>query len=86
MAKVPLLSNIPILGNLFTWKRKENSIQSLIILITPHLLKSTEQTDRQFQKAQERNKEKDYFYNKYEKSKMKPPEETAPAEETKETK
>jgi type IV pilus assembly protein PilQ len=63
VAKVPLLSNIPILGNLFTWKRKENSIQSLIILITPHLLKSTEQTDRQFQKAQDRNKEKDYFYN-----------------------
>lgn len=67
VSKVPLLSDIPILGNLFTWKRKENQVQSLIILITPHLLRSTEQTDRQFQIAHRKNMNRDYFYNRYEK-------------------
>ena len=67
VAKVPLLSNIPILGNLFTWKRKENKVSSLIILITPHLLRSTEQADRQSDAAYERHRKTDFFYNRYEK-------------------
>ncbi len=67
VSKVPLLSSIPILGNLFTWKRKRNTVDSLIILITPHLLKSVEQMDRAFDRAYENHLQRDYFYNKYEK-------------------
>jgi len=70
VSKVPLLSSIPILGNLFTWKRKQNTVSSLIILITPHLLKSTEQNDRAFDRAYEKHLKADYFYNKYEKPNM----------------
>lgn len=66
VSKIPLLSNIPILGNLFTWKRKENEVRSLIILITPHLLKSTEQADRKFDEAHRKHMSRDYFYNRYE--------------------
>ncbi len=67
VSKIPLLSSIPVLGNLFTWKRKQNQVESLIILITPHLIRSTEQADRQFGDARERNHQRDYFYNRYEK-------------------
>jgi type IV pilus assembly protein PilQ len=69
VSKIPLLSSIPVLGNLFTWKRKTNEVDSLIILITPHLLKSPEEAKRQFDGALKRNQEKDYFYNRYEKDK-----------------
>jgi general secretion pathway protein D len=68
VSRIPLLSSIPVLGNLFTWKRKENKIESLVIMITPHILKSTEQADRIFENAAEENRKRDYFYNKYEKA------------------
>ena len=64
--KVPILSSIPILGNLFTWKRKQNAVSSLIILITPHILKNVGDEDRRFNEALERHQKKDYFYTKYE--------------------
>ncbi len=79
VSKVPLLSSIPVLGNLFTWKRKQNQVESLIILITPHLIRSTEQADRQFDAARERNHQRDYFYQRYEKDQnLKPGEYTLP--------
>ena len=64
--RIPLLSSIPILGNLFTWKRKQNEVSSLIILITPHILKDASEEDRQFRKIRERHQKKDYFFKKYE--------------------
>ncbi|MEM7263413.1 MAG: secretin N-terminal domain-containing protein, partial [Planctomycetota bacterium] len=44
--KVPILSSIPILGNLFTWRRKSTDIDHLLILITPRLISSTERADQ----------------------------------------
>ncbi len=64
--KVPILSSIPILGNLFTWRRKANDVESLIIMITPHILKSVEQDDKRFERAMEKHKERDFFWKKYE--------------------
>ena len=64
--RIPLLSSIPVVGNLFTWKRKQNDVSSLIILITPHILKNAAEEDLQFRKIRERHQQKDYFFKKYE--------------------
>jgi type IV pilus assembly protein PilQ len=69
--RVPLLSSIPILGNLFTWKRRQNTVESLLILITPHILKNVQEEDHAFGRAIERHQKTDYFYNKYEKDGVK---------------
>ena len=76
--RVPLLSSIPLLGNLFTWKRKQNNIESLVILITPHILKSREAEDFIFQKAVKKHQKADYFYNKYDKPKQDEEEDDTP--------
>lgn len=70
--KVPLLSSIPILGNLFTWKRKQNNVESLMILITPHILKSVQKEDATYRRRINDHLEADYFYQQYEKGKAKP--------------
>ncbi len=66
-SKVPILSSIPILGNFFTWRRKKNNIDSLIIMITPHIVKNVGDEDKILEDANNRHKEKDFFYQKYEK-------------------
>lgn len=65
-SRVPILSSVPVVGNLFTWKRKKNTVESLIIMITPHILKNVKQDDKRFQDALEQHKERDYFHKKYE--------------------
>ena len=57
---------VSILGNLFTWKRKDNRINSLIIMITPHILKDAGNANELFRKAEREHRERDYFWNKYE--------------------
>ena len=42
ISKVPLLSSIPLLGNLFTYKSINTIQENLIILITPRIIRSTE--------------------------------------------
>jgi len=64
--QVPLLSSIPVLGNLFTWKRKQADIESLMILITPRILKTVAQQRSVFNTAIRRHKKADFFYEKYE--------------------
>ena len=36
--KIPLLSKIPWLGKLFTWKGKQNVKKEVIVVITPHII------------------------------------------------
>ncbi len=67
VSKVPLLSDIPILGNIFTWKRKDNDVRSLLILVTPHILRTTSESRDLFEKAEIRHRDRDYFYHRYEK-------------------
>ncbi|MGQ9589548.1 MAG: type II secretion system protein GspD [Planctomycetota bacterium] len=77
--KVPILSDIPVVGNIFTWKRKDSRLESIIILVTPYLLRSPGESDVRFQEALKRHQERDYFYQKYEKPKDEAREETAAA-------
>jgi type IV pilus assembly protein PilQ len=67
VSKIPVLSDIPILGNLFTWKRKKNNVDSLLIMLTPHIVKDVGNEDEIMQRALRRHQEKDYFYQTYEK-------------------
>ena len=45
----------------------KNNIESMIILITPHIVKNVGDEDLRFQTALKRHQDKDYFYQKYEK-------------------
>ncbi len=67
VSRVPILSSIPIVGNLFTWKRKFNQVSSLLIMITPHILKDAREANEIFRRAESSHKHRDFFYNKYEK-------------------
>lgn len=42
--KIPLLGDIPILGWLFKYEEKLNSIEELVIVIEPHIIKEGKQT------------------------------------------
>ncbi len=42
--KIPLLGDIPILGWLFKYEEKINSIEELVIVIEPHIIKEGKQT------------------------------------------
>ena len=39
--KIPLLSKIPWLGKLFTWKGKQNVKKEVIVVITPHIIEDS---------------------------------------------
>ncbi len=43
VSKVPLLSSIPILGSLFTYKSYDTRTENLMIFITPTIIRNTEQ-------------------------------------------
>lgn len=64
-SRVPLLSSIPIAGNLFKWKRKSTNIDHLLILITPRVITSTEVSDEIYQQLLEEAQRYDYFHQKY---------------------
>jgi general secretion pathway protein D len=41
VTKIPLLGDIPLLGNLFTRKQKDEAKSELIIILTPHVVQAT---------------------------------------------
>ncbi len=41
--KVPLVGDIPLIGNLFKTRSKSKTKTELIIMLTPHILTSSEQ-------------------------------------------
>ncbi|MEM7167017.1 MAG: secretin N-terminal domain-containing protein [Planctomycetota bacterium] len=63
--RIPIVSRIPILGALFEWKRKATTIDHLLILITPRVISSVEDSDRIYQQALEEAQKHDYFFRKY---------------------
>ncbi|MCH2374675.1 MAG: hypothetical protein MK538_10835 [Planctomycetes bacterium] len=65
-SKIPVLSSIPVVGNFLTWRRKANDIESLIIMITPHILKNVRQDENRFKKALKKHQKRDFFFRKYE--------------------
>jgi len=44
-SRVPLLSDIPLLGRLFTYERKDKEKVNLIIFLTPHVIRSPRDLD-----------------------------------------
>jgi type IV pilus assembly protein PilQ len=77
VSRIPILSDIPILGNIFTWKRKKNNVDSLLIMVTPHIVKDVGSEDAITRRALNRHQEKDYFYQQYEKPSSPPKKEDA---------
>ncbi|MGE3165828.1 MAG: secretin N-terminal domain-containing protein [Planctomycetota bacterium] len=63
--RVPVLSSVPVVGNLFRWKRKATTIDHLLILITPRKIATTEVSDEQYEAAIEEAMKYDYFLRKY---------------------
>ncbi len=60
--KIPLLGDIPLLGALFRWTKKEGQKTNLCIFITPHIMKHfSDLTDKtsEYKEPLERLKEKD---------------------------
>ena len=49
--KVPLLGDIPLLGYLFKNRSTQDTRSTLIVFITPSLIRSVEETDRTMQEV-----------------------------------
>lgn len=64
--KIPLLSSIPVAGNIFTWKRKAATVDHLLILISPTVMTTTQMMDEAYYEAAARQLKNDYFARKYE--------------------
>ncbi len=62
---IPLLSSIPYLGELFKWRRRQSDVDHLLILVTPRILKSSDDTDEVYQNALREAERWDYFKKKY---------------------
>lgn len=60
--KIPLLGDIPILGNLFKYTTKSNKKSNLLLILTPHIIESTADFDRIYQK---KTKEREEFAKKF---------------------
>lgn len=64
--RVPILSSIPIIGNLFTSKQTTKAVENLTILVTPTIVRDRATVGSIFSRATRRLEETDYFYRKYE--------------------
>ena len=64
-SSIPLLSDIPYLGELFKWRRRQANVDHLLILVTPRILKSDEVSDEVYKNALREAERWDYFEEKY---------------------
>ena len=67
--KLPLLGDIPVIGYLFKNKQTQDVKSNLIVFITPNLIRSAEDTKRQFEEVlrermQDFGREKDAVFGK----------------------
>jgi type IV pilus assembly protein PilQ len=53
VTKLPLLGDIPVLGYLFKGKVKQETMSTLLVFITPQVIRSAEDVDAQMQRALE---------------------------------
>jgi len=60
--KVQILSNIPILGNLFTAKQIRHEVENLTIFITPTIVRERSSVNSIFSRMTRRFEETDWFY------------------------
>lgn len=62
---IPLLSDIPYLGEVFKWRRRQADVNHLLILVTPRIIKSSEVSEEIYQNALREAERWDYFKEKY---------------------
>ncbi|OUU20646.1 MAG: hypothetical protein CBC13_10245 [Planctomycetia bacterium TMED53] len=62
---VPFLSDIPYLGELFKWRRRQADVNHLLILVTPRIIKSSDVSEEIYQNALREAERWDYFKEKY---------------------
>ena len=60
--KIPLLGDIPVIGNLFKYKKINKTKVNLLLILTPHVVDSKEDFERILRKKME---ERDEFARKY---------------------
>ncbi|MCX7704155.1 MAG: hypothetical protein N2234_08700, partial [Planctomycetota bacterium] len=63
--KVPLFGSLPLVGFLFRWKEKDARVENLIIFITPHIIRTSEDHLTMAEERLRILKRVDYFYNRY---------------------
>jgi len=73
--RIPILSSLPLIGNLFTNTQTNKRLENLTIFVTPTIVRQRKTVDSIFMRATKRLEDADYFYNKYEKSKLDPDDE-----------
>lgn len=56
--KIPFLGDIPIIGYAFKWKRVRKTKESLLVFITPYLIRSPEETQKVIEQEVTRRREK----------------------------
>jgi general secretion pathway protein D len=64
--RIPIVSSIPILGHLFTYHREQHRVQSILIMITPTIVRNVDQSGEITRAALERLQEVDFFHKKTE--------------------
>ena len=62
---LPGLSQIPYIGELFKWRRRQADVQHLLILVTPRIIKTSDVSDEIYQQALKEAHRWDYFRGKY---------------------
>lgn len=62
--RVPLLSSIPILGNLFTYKKEQNTNENVLIMITPSIIENTDMAEKIAKMSLERAQRTDLFHQR----------------------
>ncbi|MBL4844187.1 MAG: hypothetical protein JKY65_01565 [Planctomycetes bacterium] len=68
--RIPFLSSLPLIGHLFTNTQTNKRLENLTIFVTPTIIRQRKSVDSIFMRATKRLEDADYFYNKYEKSKL----------------
>jgi type II secretory pathway component GspD/PulD (secretin) len=63
--RIPVISEIPILGNLFTFNHQDYIQENLIIFITPRIIRSGADSTAVFQRQYQIHQENDFYYQKY---------------------
>ena len=53
ITKLPLLGDIPVLGYLFKGKSRQDTMTTLLVFITPELIRSPEDVEKSMQRALE---------------------------------
>jgi type II secretory pathway component GspD/PulD (secretin) len=63
--RIPFLSDIPLLGKLFSYDSKDYSQENLIIFITPRIVRTKEDASDVFSRQYQIHQANDFYYHKY---------------------